>query len=417
MPQVVPQPHSARSVAPIRDTDNRVPGTRMLVVAVLVALLGLAAAASWYWWPASVRTAPVRSRPASSSAADLPPGLPTVVEDVRYLDVSPDAARTINNSRPFVTTGNVPAAPFAFAGSPEDRQRALTCLAAAVYYEAGDDPIGMQAVAQVVLNRVRHPAFPKSVCGVVFQGAERPTGCQFTFTCDGALNRPVSPPVWIRARQIAEGALSGYVFRYIGLATHYHTDWVVPYWSPTMDKIAQVHTHLFFRWRGGWGTPAAFRRGWQGPEVIDPRIAAMVEPVPGAKIDPAAVALIDMAGAERAAPGETPGNAAVALASVDFDANHLRLSDATRNQFGLELAPDAFPGSYAVLANKICASLAPCRVVGWRNPTRIPAAIGRDGAWTRGATFVFEKTAAGDQRVHWNCKEIPRENAHQCLPT
>ncbi|MCZ3110870.1 cell wall hydrolase, partial [Acinetobacter baumannii] len=67
--------------------------------------------------------------------------------------------------------------------------RAIDCMAAAVLYEAGDDAVGQRAVAQVVINRVRHPAFPKTICAVVFQGSDRATGCQFTFTCDGALVR------------------------------------------------------------------------------------------------------------------------------------------------------------------------------------------------------------------------------------
>ena len=140
----------------------------------------------------------------------------------------------------------------------DDLLRAVNCLAAAALYEAGDDARGEAAVAQVVLNRVRHPAFPHSVCGVVFQGAERRTGCQFTFTCDGALARVARPEAWIRAQAVALAALTGTVDREVGFATHYHTDWVVPSWSGTLDKIGAVGTHLFFRWRGWWGTPPAF---------------------------------------------------------------------------------------------------------------------------------------------------------------
>ena len=103
---------------------------------------------------------------------------------------------------------------------------------------------------QTVLNRVRHPAFPATVCGVVFQGSERSTGCQFTFTCDGALARQPSAAAWARARALAEQALDGAVDERVGNATHYHTDWVVPYWRTSLDKIAQVETHIFDRWRG-----------------------------------------------------------------------------------------------------------------------------------------------------------------------
>ena len=92
---------------------------------------------------------------------------------------------------PIADLPNPAAQPFTLRGADEAaRARALECLTSAVYYEAGNESAdGQQAVAQVVLNRVRHPAFPSSVCGVVYQGSTRATGCQFTFTCDGSLAR------------------------------------------------------------------------------------------------------------------------------------------------------------------------------------------------------------------------------------
>ena len=133
--------------------------------------------------------------------ASIPPGTtarPPAVEPVVVADIAPEAARKINAAAPFLTSELVPARPFTFAGSSVDRERAVTCLASAAWYEAGDDAEGERAVVQVVLNRVRHPAFPKTVCGVVFQGSERATGCQFTFTCDGALARQPSDAAWKR---------------------------------------------------------------------------------------------------------------------------------------------------------------------------------------------------------------------------
>jgi spore germination cell wall hydrolase CwlJ-like protein len=200
---------------------------------------------------------------------------PPPVEPVEYASIDPDDARAVNAAIPFVN-GPVPAArPFRFVGGTEDFARATDCLAAAAYYEAGDDPPGQKAVAQVVLNRLRHPAFPKTVCGVVFQGAERATGCQFTFTCDGALGRTPSPAAWQRARDVATRALRGSVYKPVGWATHYHTDWVVPYWSSSLDKIAELHTHLFFRWTGWWGTGPAFNRGQQPGEAPIAKLAAV----------------------------------------------------------------------------------------------------------------------------------------------
>lgn len=138
------------------------------------------------------------------------------------------------------------AKPFRFAGGLQDLARARACLAAAMFFEAGDDAIGQLAVGQVVLNRVRHPAFPAAVCGVVAQGSERATGCQFTFTCDGALARPVPAAARARALAHADLMLNGLVFAGVGLATHYHTEAVYPWWSPKLEKIARVGTHLFF---------------------------------------------------------------------------------------------------------------------------------------------------------------------------
>ncbi len=111
-----------------------------------------------------------------------------------------------------------PAQPFSMAAaSPTDRARALQCLTTAIYYEAATEPDdGQQAVAQVILNRVRHPAFPATVCGVIYQGSERTTGCQFSYACDGSMARVPSRTYWIRAMKVAAAALSGHVFALSG---------------------------------------------------------------------------------------------------------------------------------------------------------------------------------------------------------
>ena len=159
---------------------------------------------------------PVRVVP----AAELPP-----VEPTRFQNLPPDEARAWNAEVPFVPGPNPAARPFRLTGAPEDQARAIDCMAAAMLYEAGDDPVGERAVGQVVINRARHPAYPKTICGVVFQGQERRTGCQFTFTCDGALARLPDPAKWARAQVLAQQALAGAVVAKVGYATHYHTDW------------------------------------------------------------------------------------------------------------------------------------------------------------------------------------------------
>jgi hypothetical protein len=183
--------------------------------------------------------------------------------------VSTGEALRINAERPFVTEAIAPMRPFVLKTDAADRERAVTCLAQAVYYEAAREPLsGQQAVAQVVLNRVRHPAYPKSVCGVVFQGSARATGCQFTFTCDGALRWRPQPALWRRAEQVAEHALGGYVDRDVGQATHYHAAYVAPYWAPTLVKMTKVGQHIFYRWPGGWGEPGAFNGRYSGREAV-----------------------------------------------------------------------------------------------------------------------------------------------------
>lgn len=125
-------------------------------------------------------------------------------------------------------------------------RQAVECLATAALYEAGDDKRGQQAVMQVILNRVRAPGFPGTVCGVVYQGATRPTGCQFSYTCDGSLRRRPIRIGWAEARRRARSALAGHVDEAVGRATHYHADWSVPYWRESMVKVARVGTHLFY---------------------------------------------------------------------------------------------------------------------------------------------------------------------------
>ena len=160
-----------------------------------------------------------------------------------------EQARSANAAIPIVSDKLIPAKPFYFRGSLAAREQALQCLATAALYEAGDDERGQKAVIQVVLNRVRLAGYPKTVCGVVYQGASRPTGCQFSFTCDGSQTRRPEHAGWAAARSAAEHALSGSVFHPVGTATHYHADWIVPHWIGSLDKVAKIESHIFYRQR------------------------------------------------------------------------------------------------------------------------------------------------------------------------
>ncbi len=190
-------------------------------------------------------------------------------------EITPDeaaAAVALNAANPIVPGARAPALPFFFdpALPAVERARAEHCLTLAIYYEAAiEAPVGQRAVAQVVLNRVRHPLYPQTVCGVVFQGSSRTTGCQFSFTCDGSMRRTPSASGWRRAASIASAALSGHVEESVGTATHYHTDWVAPIWRTELVKLAQLGTHIFYRWPGRMGLPAAFGMRYRGGEILD----------------------------------------------------------------------------------------------------------------------------------------------------
>jgi spore germination cell wall hydrolase CwlJ-like protein len=320
------------------------------------------------------------------------------VEPIELQDITPDEARAFNAGVPFVDGPNPAARAFRFGGSDEDRARASDCLAAAVLYEAGDDPEGQKAVAQVVLNRVRHPAFPKTVCGVVFQGSERSTGCQFTFTCDGALTRWYSDPFWERARKVADAALAGAVYRPVGWATHYHTDWVVPYWSSSLDKIAAVHTHLFFRWTGWWGTPPAFRFSASGSE---PRVTQLASHFDAHKLPEVLAA-------------ETQALALQKVMALPESA--LKPSADDPNSFLLRVdAADA--ANLPLLAERACGARAYCKFMGWTDARAVPASAKDTLSPQQLASMSFSylrDRSRNLERALWNCGEFDRPK-QQCM--
>jgi hypothetical protein len=245
---------------------------------------------------AAARQAPVE--PSVAPTAALAPELDYTLAPDALREISMDEARAFNASLPFSTLPILSARPFIMPPQQlVDYARALDCLTAAVYYEAASETAaGQAAVAQVVINRMRHPAFPKTICGVVFQGEERSTGCQFSFTCDGAMARTPSPAGWARARAVAAAALNGAVAPQVGMATHYHTDWVAPYWAERLVKMTQIDTHIFYRWTGAWGLPGAFTGRHAGTEPVIGKLAAIATyvedfPEPVTEIDVADVEL------------------------------------------------------------------------------------------------------------------------------
>lgn len=126
--------------------------------------------------------------------------------------------------------------------------REANCLAEAVYYEArSESRSGQVAVAQVIQNRVFSKHFPDSICGVVYQGSERTTGCQFSFTCDGSMERAPKGQAWDRSEEAARYVLTESPRGLVGRSTHYHTTAIDPHWSGSLKKTAQVGSHIFYR--------------------------------------------------------------------------------------------------------------------------------------------------------------------------
>lgn len=304
-----------------------------------------------------------------------------------------DAARARNAAVPFVKGPITQAPRFSFRGSAEDRRRATECLALAAMAEAGPSDIGQRAVIQVILNRVRHPAFAKTVCGVVFEGSERATGCQFTFTCDGSLARQYADTSWMQARIRAGEALGGYVFKPVGLATHYHTDWVYPYWSPALDKLARIETHLFFRWRGYWGTKAAFAATYRG-----------MEPDPAVLLGSAEVAL----------PGAVP--VPTTVPDAPKIASGTVVMRGTGGAANFILFAGAVPADALAAARAVCDKPGTCRVLGWSDPAAIPQAFPIPPAARAALQFSYTRDPGGAEIVLYGCgyfAGIPRE---QCIP-
>ena len=350
----------------------------------------------------------------SRDMADLPPlpqaGLPGAVPaEKELLEVALDTAREINARQPFSTLANVPARPFASRLAGPEYERALACLSVAAVYEAGGAADDQYPVMQVILNRVRHSAFPNSVCGVVFQGSERRTGCQFSFTCDGSMARwQPSPATMKHARERAAEMLAGRVDARVGLATHYHTDWVVPYWSSSLEKIVAVKTHLFFRWPGYWGTRASFH---DLPATFEPSIAqlASVDPVHGiAGAEPDVV--------DQALTGSLDGALAEAAVAVPGAAAPVAAATPSVTVLTLALDADAKPGRWALDALSLCGKRAECRVVGWTDPARKPASLDTAGLAASPPDFVLVQELRNRvQQPYWDCGQWAKASTSRCL--
>jgi spore germination cell wall hydrolase CwlJ-like protein len=187
--------------------------------------------------------------------------------DIKQSALEPSKAGDISAGESVAGKGQVtgdnqrpksPAERLALTGG--ERAKAEKCLANAVYFESRGEPVkGQIAVAQVVMNRVFSPFYPKTVCGVVYQNAHRHNSCQFTFACDGIPDIVTEPEAWERAKRIARDTLDGKLWMpEVAKSTHYHAFWVHPSWVGEMKKLYSLGVHKFYRplnWGDGSDEP------------------------------------------------------------------------------------------------------------------------------------------------------------------
>jgi spore germination cell wall hydrolase CwlJ-like protein len=218
------------------------------------------------------------------SIATLTPTAEQPLADDMLASLQSDGAMPISNTASIAGA----AQPFVLSPQTANYSRALKCLTDAIYYEAANEPDdGQRAVAQVIINRMRHPTYPNSICGVIYQGSERQTGCQFSYSCDGSMARTPARPAWLRGQRVAMQALAGYVYTPVGMATHYHATYVYPYWAPSLNYISTIGAHRFYSWKGSAGRPSAFFSRHNGaepfpgpkPRAWTPNPAPMLDPI------------------------------------------------------------------------------------------------------------------------------------------
>ena len=122
------------------------------------------------------------------------------------------------------------------------------CLARAIYFEArSESELGQLAVARVILNRTKDPAYPKTICGVVYQGSNQRNSCQFSFACDGLPDDVKQPAAWANSKRIAQTAIDGTKsMQIMSTATNYHADYVRPKWANSMKRLVKIGHHIFY---------------------------------------------------------------------------------------------------------------------------------------------------------------------------
>ncbi|MEL6686667.1 MAG: cell wall hydrolase [Pseudomonadota bacterium] len=167
----------------------------------------------------------------------------------RLVDLyGPDSRGETNLQRVYYDLGDVDQSTFSLRKQSEATMRQALCMAEAIYYEArSESRTGQIAVAQVIQNRILSRHYPDTICDVVYQGSERTTGCQFSFTCDGSMDKAPKGAAWDRSKQVAAYVMTQTPRSLVGRSTHYHTDYVDPVWNENLTRTVQVGSHIFYR--------------------------------------------------------------------------------------------------------------------------------------------------------------------------
>jgi Cell Wall Hydrolase len=338
-----------------------------------------------------------------------------VVDALRLAVVSPAAAAVNAVAQAKAALGAVNSsfsAQLQFLGPAGDRDRAIDCLAVAAWYEAGNDFDGQRSVMQVVLNRVAHPSFPKSVCGVVFEGSHRTTGCQFTFTCDGSMaRRRPSAVALARARALATLALKSAIYPEVSQATHYHADYVLPWWSSKLVRLGKVGPHIFYRWPGKRGELSGRPSSASEAELAQLTYQAVSRSgsLPGSSVadgtQPAAAAM--------ASSTATSAHAQLAVGTI------ISAAPAPKTDGTIFLPVDsASPsGRWAVSALGKCMGQVGCRVLAYETPERLAHNSAIAARAREKPIFLFVRDAAsGVELALWDCEKVERPADSQCLP-
>ena len=360
---------------------------------------------------------------AQAAAAPSIKALPATGEEDKPLEsqLAPQDAVARNAAVEIVEGGPGTAPSFVFSGNAADRARARDCLALAAMAEAGYGDADQRAVMQVILNRTRHPGFANTVCGVVYQGSNRKTGCQFTFTCDGSLARRYPESQWKAARQRAEEALGGRVDTTVGLATHYHANYVFPWWSPQLDKIAVVGPHMFYRWRGFWGTRQAMNASYRGgePDPMGLRQTALEVERPATVLKTFAedgAAQRTITAGNEGTPRVIEGSAAPA-ASADKAAGTKAPVSADPRVHLVLVARGEDPAALVARARALCPGDGYCQVYGWTDSSAIPSQLPLSSEARRTLQFSFLPARSGNgEAVYFDCRTFPSPSVGSCLP-